>query len=232
MNDKIIIALDTEGFPEMEKVIVGTKDHPIVHGYKISSSLVIEYGLIHLVNKIKDHTDKVLIYDHQKGGTDTPHTGKAFVKVCKRSGINSVILFPFTGPATAKAWIEACKEEGLNVILGGKMTHPEFEYDEGGFIHEIEKMYHLGSNLDITHYVLPGNQPEYVDHILEHHLLFIDDKPHTFYLPGFKTQGGSLETMSKILKGHLWYPIIGRDIINLGFKDMDTRLDEYQKELS
>ncbi|MCK4247944.1 MAG: orotidine 5-phosphate decarboxylase, partial [Methanomicrobia archaeon] len=113
-----------------ERIVRETADIEGIGGYKVGFFLGLDYGLPKIVEIARKYTDKPVIYDHQKAGTDIPDMGGKFAKICKKAGVDAVILFPQSGPETEKAWIEAAKEEGLGIIVGGLMTHPKYKKSE------------------------------------------------------------------------------------------------------
>ncbi|MFC1629793.1 hypothetical protein ACFL11_01025 [Patescibacteria group bacterium] len=117
-------------------IVRATHDLPGIGGYKIGLTLALGFGLKAVVEMIRRQTEKPIIYDHQKAGTDIPGLGSEFARIVSSSGVNAVILFPFGGAATERAWIADCQEEDLTVLVGGHMTQPEFLASEGGFVAE------------------------------------------------------------------------------------------------
>src|SRR5262245_26897269 len=117
-----------------ESLLAATADMAHVTGYKVGAMLGLTLGLPAVVNIARRYTTKLLIYDHQKAGTDIPDTATAFAATLRDAGIDAAILFPMSGPTTERAWIEACQTAGLRVIVGAHMTHPQFLVSEGGYI--------------------------------------------------------------------------------------------------
>ena len=93
LDRSIIPACDVDK-PRYEEIIKETCDIPQIGGYKISAVLAITEGIEVLVEIARKHTEKPLIYDHQKAGTDIPDTGKSFTSALKRIGINALITKP------------------------------------------------------------------------------------------------------------------------------------------
>jgi orotidine-5'-phosphate decarboxylase len=212
----IIPACDVE-FAQFEKVLIATKDIPEIGAYKIGSVLALSEGLPRIVQTARAYTDKPLIYDHQKAGTDIPDTGKAFAETLKRCGIDAIILFPFSGPETQHAWIRAAQSVGLAVIVGAHMTHGHFLASEGGYIDDaaIEKMLINAAVNNIADYVVPGNKPEVIGR-LRRQLSDAGVDP-VLYAPGFVAQGGTITSAGEAA-GSSWHAIIGRAIY--GAKDI------------
>jgi len=172
---------------------------------------VIPNGLSRIVEITEKHTDKPIIYDHQKAGTDIPDMGEKFAKVCKNAGVDAIILFPQSGPETEKVWIEAAKEEDLGIIVGGLMTHPKYVRSEGGYLADeaVMRMYLNGADLGVTDFVVPGNKPDDIKRIKE----TLEERgiSPTFYAPGFVAQGGEISDAAKVA-GKNWHAIVGRGI--------------------
>ncbi len=227
-DKSIIIACDTD-LELYEKIVRETKDIDGIGGYKIGFMLGLNYGLPKIVEITRKWTEKPIIYDHQKAGTDIPETGKGFAEVCKKAGIDAVILFPQAGPETERAWIETAKEEGLGVIVGGLMTHPKYKRSEGGYIADeaVLEIYLLAAELRITDFVVPGNKPEEIKKIKE--ALEKKGISPIFYAPGFIAQGGEISEAAKAA-GNNWHAIIGRGIYQA--EDIKSAALEYTSKLT
>ncbi|MCR4336163.1 MAG: orotidine 5'-phosphate decarboxylase [archaeon] len=210
-DKSIIPACDFDSIEEFEELVKETAKIKGIGAYKVGFELGLKYGLPKVVETARKHTDKPIIYDHQKAGTDVPFTGEKFAKVCKEAGINAVILFPQAGPETEAEWIKACQKEGLGVIVGGEMTHPGYLENEGGFLRDDAplKMYEVAINNGVTEFVVPGNKPE---KILKYRKFF-DSKgiDAVLYSPGLVAQGGSISDSGKAA-GKKWHAIVGRGI--------------------
>jgi len=209
--DKSIIPACDVPLEVYERILENTGDMDKIGGYKIGIALALNYGLPDIVKVAKEYTDKPIIYDHQKAGTDIPDMGKKFMDVCKKAGVDAVILFPQSGPETEKAWIEAAKEEDLGIIVGGLMTHPKYVRSEGGYLADeaVMRMYLNGADLGVTDFVVPGNKPDDIKRIKE----TLEERgiSPTFYAPGFVAQGGEISDAAKVA-GKNWHAIVGRGI--------------------
>lgn len=201
-----------------EEIVRETADIDGIGGYKVGFYLALQHGLPKIVEIARKYTDKPIIYDHQKAGTDIPDLGKKFVDVCEKAGIDAIILFPQSGPETEKAWIESALEKDLGVIVGGLMTHPKYVRSEGGYLADeaIMEMYLNAADLGITDFVVPGNRPDDIRRIRE----TLEQKgiSPTFYAPGFVAQGGRISEAAKVA-GDSWHAIVGRGI----YKAKDKR---------
>ncbi|MBI4548309.1 MAG: orotidine 5'-phosphate decarboxylase [Ignavibacteriae bacterium] len=209
--DRSIIPACDVNKEKFEDIVRETRDITQIGAYKLSAALGLSVGLPTLVNIARRHTNKPLIYDHQKAGTDIPDTGKDFATMLRDCGIDAMIIFPLAGPATQTAWIQSAQEVNLPVISGGHMTHERFLASEGGYIEDaaIEKMYTNSASLGVTDYVVPGNKPEVIKRIRE--ILIASKVDPVFYAPGFITQGGSISEAA-LVAGPKWHAIVGRAI--------------------
>lgn len=182
-----------------------------ISSYKVGFALGLSAGLPRVVETARKWTDKPLIYDHQKAGTDIPATGKVFARTLKQAGIDAAILFPQAGPITHKAWIEALREEGLGVIVGGWMSHPGYTEKDGGYLRDegILDIYRDAADAGVEDFVGPGNQPDVVAMLRA--MLVERGVTPTFHMPGLLTQGGDILSATEAA-GSRWQAIIGRAI--------------------
>ncbi len=207
----VIPACDVETLEQFESLVKQTGNIEGIGAYKLGFELGLGYGLPKAVETARKHTNKPLIYDHQKAGTDIPDTGKNFARVMKKAGVNAVILFPQSGPETERAWIYHALDHGLKVIVGGRMTHPAYAVSEGGFITDegALEMYRIAARIGINNFVVPGNKPEVIKQIRE--LVEYEGSSPVFYAPGFIAQGGSISEAAKVA-GNSFHGIVGRGI--------------------
>jgi orotidine-5'-phosphate decarboxylase len=224
----IIPACDVLTEQEFEHLINQTYDIPGIGAYKVGISLALQYGLKTLVDKVRQYTKLPVIYDHQKGGTDIPQLGSTFSGICRASGVDAVILFPFGGRATEKEWIKACQDEGLVVLVGGHMTQDNFLQSEGGFISDDgpRRIYEVAAESGVTDFVVPGNKTELV---IKYKKLFQDlGISYTLYAPGFVAQGGAITDCGKVA-GERWHAIVGTAIY--AAKDIRKATKDLTKEI-
>jgi len=207
----IIPACDVPTIEEFEKIVKETAKIKGIGGYKVGFQLSLKYGLGKIVETVRKYTNKPVIYDHQKAGTDIPDTGKNFAEVCKEAGVDAVIFFPQSGPETERAWIYHAIDKGLKVIVGGRMTHPAYAVSEGGFITDegALEIYRIAAREGINNFVVPGNKPEIIKQIKE--VIEAEGVTPIFYAPGFVAQGGKIEDAAKVA-GNSWHAIVGRGI--------------------
>jgi orotidine-5'-phosphate decarboxylase len=207
----IIPACDVTELSRFEEIVRETQSISKIGAYKISAVLGLKYSIPKIVEIARKYTDKPLIYDHQKAGTDIPDTGKDFIRVLKESGINALIIFPLSGPVAQLAWINYANEFELPIIGGGYMTHKGFIASDGGYINDDapEMMYTVSAKNGITNFVVPGNKPDIILNI-KNILLNLGVTP-TFYSPGFVSQGGKISEAA-VAAGTNWHAIVGRAI--------------------
>lgn len=222
----IIPACDVD-IEKFEEIVRATKDIDGVGAYKIGFSLGLRQGLPAVVELARKYTDKPIIYDHQKAGTDIPNTGLDYMDIMKEAGVDSVILFPQAGPVTEQAWIQYAQERGIHVIVGGLMTHESYNKADGGFIcdHAIMKMYTIAAELGVSDFVVPGNKPDKIKLISDEVSKFVNP---TFYAPGFVAQGGKISDAAEAA-GDKWHAIVGRGIYKA--EDIEEAAINLTKEL-
>lgn len=213
LKRSIVPACDVSDLETFEKLVKETGDVKGIGGFKVGIELAIPYGLTEVVKRAKEHTDLPVIYDHQKAGNDIPEMGSKFASAARKSGVEAVILFPFTSPITLAEWIKACKGEGLHVLVGGHMTHKGFLESEGGFIADSapERIYSLAAGLGVRDFVVPGNKVDFVEKykgVLED---ILGKDQFTLYAPGFVTQGGDISETGKVA-GENFHAIVGSGI--------------------
>lgn len=231
LTQSLIPACDVP-FDVFQNIIEATKDNEKIGGYKVGVSFL-DIGLIDVVDAVKSRTQKPVIYDHQKAGTDIPDTADAFMDSMVRAGIDAVILFPQAGPATQYNWTKSAQEHGLSVIVGGEMTHPRylsndcgktddkysrlfaqigFNPEERGYIHFScpNEMYALAGLMGVKDFVFPGNKPKKIEKYSNMLLPKINNFPNV-WSPGLVAQGGNISDGAKAANGR-FQAIVGRGI--------------------
>jgi orotidine-5'-phosphate decarboxylase len=207
----IVVACDISSKEDLDRLVAATHAIPQLGGYKVGFSLALKHSLPEVVRTIRRHTGKPVIYDHQKGGTDVPHTGAGFARVMAESEVDYAILFPFASPSTEEAWIGALQREGVVPIVGAFMTIPDFAAEKGGYIsaESIGRIFDLASSMGVRDFVLPGNNPGEASRLKR--LIEAKAKAPTFFLPGLGAQGGDIASCRKVM-GERWHAIVGRSI--------------------
>jgi orotidine-5'-phosphate decarboxylase len=206
----IIVACDIKTLDELKNIVKATASVDGIVGYKVGFILGLSYGLKNVVEAIREFTNLPVIYDHQKAGTDIPEMGTEFAAVMKKSGVNSAIVFPQSGPATEESFITSLIKEGIVPMVGGEMTHPKYLETDGGYIKDDspEKMYINGAKAGAEFFIVPGNKAEAIRKYAE--LLSKITKPK-FCFPGIGRQGGDIEAAFNAC-GTSAYAIIGSSI--------------------
>jgi orotidine-5'-phosphate decarboxylase len=179
--------VDVDG---LRRILESTADIDKVGAYKIGAALGLAAGLPAIVELVRKYTDKPVIYDHQKAGTDIPETAPLFAKTLRAAGVAAYIIFPHAGPITQRAWIEAAYENELRVIVGGHMTHAQYLVSQNGYIADgaVHRIYELACDQGVTDYVLPGNKPDAITQIRQ--IIVTAGIQPVFYSPGLIAQGG------------------------------------------
>jgi orotidine-5'-phosphate decarboxylase len=213
LKKSIIPACDLDSLDKLKKVVKSTYDVKGIGAYKVGFGLAIPFGLKKVVDEIRKITKLPIIYDHQKAGTDIPEMGQSFMRACRDSGVDYVIIFPQAGPITEEKWINAAKDLDVNIIVGGEMTHPGYLESENGFLksNTPRRIFQIAASHNVTDYVVPGNKPDKIKEYKE----FLENKgiKPVFFSPGLITQGGSL-TEGAQAAGENWHAIIGRGLYN------------------
>ena len=224
----VIPACDVETLEQFEELVKQTANVDGIGGYKVGFELGYGYGVPAVVAVARKHTDKPIIFDHQKAGTDIPDTGKNYARVMKKSGVDAVILFPQAGPETERAWIYHCLDNELKVIVGGRMTHPAYAVSEGGFITDegALEMYRIAARAGVNNFVVPGNKPDVIKQVRE--AVEAEGVSPVFYAPGFIAQGGKIADATKVA-GDRFHGIVGRGIYSV--PDMHAAAVEHCSQL-
>ncbi|MEM5778137.1 MAG: phosphoribosyltransferase family protein [Candidatus Aenigmatarchaeota archaeon] len=224
-RDKGIIPACDVPLDVFEKLVEATKDIDQVVAYKIGFE-ALQGGLDTWVKTARKHTDKPIIYDHQKAMTDIPDTGKRFAEIIKSSGADAIIGFPQSGPTTQLEWIHSAFEQDLDVIIGGEMTHPRYKASEGGYVNDdaLVRMYVLGAKAGVNNFVVPGNKPDRIILYKNEIEKAVEGIKPSFFSPGLVAQGGVISEATKVA-GDRWYGIVGRGI----YGDV-TKLGRYFNE--
>ena len=208
--DRSVIPACDVPFEQFEPLVRETADVPGIGGYKIPL-ISGRKGWETWISTARRYTDKPLIFDGQKLGTDIPDTGQEVMKNIKEAGFDAVILFPQAGPETERAWIYHALDKGLKVIVGGRMTHPAYTVSEGGFITDegALDMYRIAARAGINNFVVPGNKPDVIKQVKD--VVEAEGVSPVFYAPGFIAQGGSISDAAKVA-GERFHGIVGRGI--------------------
>jgi orotidine-5'-phosphate decarboxylase len=232
LEDRSVIpACDVTSIQDFENLVKATADIEGIGGYKVGFSLALTYGLPKIVKVARKYTAKPIIYDHQKAGTDVPDTAGTFMHTVKSSGVDSVILFPQSGPETERAWIYRALDNDLTFIVGGIMTHAAYLVSEGGFMQDSAafEIYRIAAKAGGRNFVVPGTKPEIISKVQE--LVRGEGvKDPAYFVPGMVTQGATFKDVSKAL-GKYWNAIVGRAITTAKDGDYKTAAEDQVKQL-
>ena len=105
-----------------------------------------------------------LIFDHQKWPTDIPDISVQIAELIYSAGFDAIIMFPESGSATQQACHDYCKDVGFRVLAGGHMTHKKYRAEDGGYITRIDEMFKLAAANGVKEFIVPGNQPDWIEH--------------------------------------------------------------------
>ncbi len=209
----VVPACDVDTLEQLEQLVRATRDVQGIGGYKIGSILVMRYGLGPVIRSIRSFSNRPIIYDHQKGGTDIPSLGYKFMTALAEYQVDAVILSPLGGAETARTWIVQAARAGLTVLVGGHMTQPNFLKSEGGFVDDEapEKIFALAAELGVRDFVVPGNKPAPVAYYRKFLAEHFGNERFDLCAPGFISQGGEITETAR-QAGRFWHAIVGRAI--------------------
>lgn len=225
----IVLAADVLTLEELRFLTsVGASVKAVV-GIKLGFALALRFGLKTTVRAIRELSDLPVIYDHQKAATDIPEMGRLFAETCQEAGIQSIILFPLSGPDTLAGFVSAALKCHLNPIVGCFMTHQAYVGSEGGFISDDapERMLNSAIEQSVRTFVLPGTKPAIVKQLADGPLNQI--RPANIMMPGIGSQGGSIATSFDSAKGHCRIAIIGSAVYRSS--DPKARLEHFAMEV-
>jgi len=228
-NRSIIPACDFKSLETLETLVKETGKMDGIGAYKIGFSLGLRYGLPKVTELIRRHTDKPVIYDHQKGMTDIPDTGDDFAAIMDEAKIDAAIGFPQAGPATQKRWTRMLKTRGVIPIIGGEMTHPRYKASEGGYIddNKLVDMYIRGVEQGVRYFVAPGNKIDRIKFYRDQILL--EGIAPIFMSPGFVAQSNLPINVVAEAAGPRFHGIVGRGIYES--KDMAAAAARLVREI-
>ncbi|MFH1174312.1 MAG: orotidine 5'-phosphate decarboxylase / HUMPS family protein [archaeon] len=205
-RQSIIPALDQRTEEEALRCIEQTTDLHGIGGYKVGAVLNNRYGMERLLPKIRERTALPIIYDHQKGGTDTPFQAEPFMDSIL--GVDAVILFPLSGPVTLEAWVKAAQERHIHLLVGGDMTAQKYFISQGGYIKDSapEEIFSLAAKLGVRDFVIPGTK---LVRAVAYAELLTEYSP-VLYSPGLGVQGGEIHAYAQAFPH--WHAFVGRTI--------------------
>ncbi len=211
---------------DYEQLLLQTRDLQKVGPYKIGALLAFN-GLPNVVKLTRRYTNKKLIHDQQKFGyedqDDTEYDEiKASVEVCKKSGVDYVIVFPLL-PGNLERWVKHANKNDLEIIVGAHMTSPNFTVSEGWIWPDqwVEELYRRAAIMGVTKFVIPGNKLDSCKRYIDITSNLVGDPE--YIVPGFFGQNklwprsNGIEEFRRICN-YSFYPIFGPidGIKNLG----------------
>ena len=210
--EKSVIPACDVSLDVFEEILQKTGNILRIGGYKIGPVLTGRLGYDEIVRIKRGYTDKPLIYDGQKLGTDIPDTAEKILSPIKEAGIDAVILFPQSGPVTQIRWTEVAQKLELGVLIGGEMTHPGYRRDEGGYFTDEDfiRIYLMGVAQGVRNFVVPGNKIDRVG-VYRKMIESATKDPVDYWSPGLVAQGGNISDGAKAA-GDRWHAIVGRGI--------------------
>lgn len=224
-NRGLIISCDIP-IEECQKVFRSTCRIEKVVGYKFGFELALRRGLNFIVDYARKYygKEKIMIYDHQKGATDIPHTARSFVRTMKDAYVDAVIFYPQSGPNTQRAWTLEAQERGLGVIIGGLMTHNGYLRSEGGYMADesVEEIYINAIAQGVNNFALPAtkNRIDYSRRLVDIIKRKVEDP--VFYFIGVGAQSGDLNDVTD-MNLERYHLIIGRGVHQVkGKNETDT----------
>jgi orotidine-5'-phosphate decarboxylase len=214
-------SLDTPDLAEAMRVARAVAGHPFVSSFKVGFALGLSAGLPRAVEALRAFTDKPIIYDHQKAGSDIPDTGVLFARTMRASGISEAIVFPQAGPATLEAWVTALREAEVEPVVGTLMTHAAYLEREGGYLRDgfVAEAFARAAALGVRRFVVPLTKPDVVRSVSF-------PKGAVFYSPGFGAQGGDAHAFAQLAEHHL---IAGRSL--MGARDPLAYVEQVAQQL-
>lgn len=197
MKNQIILAMDNE-IPDGIELMAKTECSKKLYGYKIGSLWILDKGiqvLKDLKSTVLCDTDKKIILDMQKWGTDIPDiVTKQVNKVAPY--VDELIVCPMGGgKQSLKAFADACANNGIKPICVLEMTHPDSDY----FLtrYSMIDILEMACEFGIEKFVIPATKEPHDEYNFILRKYYPNGYKGTieFYATGFKTQGGQTKLM-------------------------------------
>ena len=213
INTGVIVACDVNTKEELYNLVEKTTDVEGIVGYKVGFMLGTGFGLRNIIPEMREYTDKPIIYDQQKAGTDIPAMGKNFSKLMADAGVDAAIIFPQAGPETQVAFVNGLIDNGIIPIGGGEMTHPKYLAKDGGYIRNDapNEMYSLFLEKGVRDFVVPGNKPEAIRRYVDGPFREFKNEI-ALHSPGHGKQGGILSDAIKAAFPVRYFGIVGSGV--------------------
>ncbi len=208
-----ILAADVADLAQLGRLTEAVGSVDGVFGVKLGASLVIGYGLPEATRVVRRFASgSLVVYDHQKAGSDIPATGELFAKACAAADVDAAILFSHGGPATVEAYVAALRSCDLVAIVGVAMTHPRYLKSEGGYFDDesVVPAYLAAARAGARDFVVPATRVELTRSIVA--ATSREVGRCTFYLPGIGTQGGEVRAALGSVSSQAAFAIVGSSI--------------------
>lgn len=188
-------------------IVERTHDIPGVDSYVIGGTRTTCGDLPRVVDIIRnmDETKKI-IYDHQKAGTCDPEIGIGFAIDVKKSGVDSVVLFPLGDPDAQKQWIQAAADENLEVVVG-----PDVNIRRPLGKVALSQVLHQAANLGVRNFWLRYDTLSRVQLHAELVDLYVDNGEFSLYITRAIDDEGHIKNMDRLENYNVHY-VIGRAI--------------------
>ena len=208
----VILACDVDSIDQLRLLVEQTSQIDGIVGYKLGLTGVLLLGLAGAVQAVREHTDRPILYDHQKAGPDIPDMAGKFVGLCREAGLQALILFPLAGPSAVQSFVGESLRQGLIPIVGAGLPLPDYLASSGGFVADDapERLYRQAAELGADHFVVPASSAGLVERYASQLRLLVE-RPR-LCMPGIGSLGGTIGEAFAAARGCPAYAIVGRAI--------------------
>ncbi len=161
LKNGILISIKSTRLSTLERIINACRDLPYVAGFKVNSEITLINGLNDVISTAKKQTEKPLIFDHQKFGSDTPETySGSLLDTIKASGVDGLVVFPLSGRIVLETIIDKCLKIDLLPIVSGDLSYTGYFNDEGGYIYSDtqQRIYLEAASIGVSHFMMSCNR--------------------------------------------------------------------------
>jgi orotidine-5'-phosphate decarboxylase len=208
----VIPACDVDSIDDLKRLVDQTGQIEGIVGYKLGLTGVLRAGLAGAVRTIRQHTDRPILYDHQKAGPDIPDMAGKFVALCREAGVEALILFPLAGPTAVRSFVGQAMQHGLLPIVGAALPLPDYLASDGGFVADDapERVFGRAAELGVDHFIVPASSAAAVRRYVTQ-LRALVERPR-LVMPGIGSLGGTVGDAFTAAAGCPAYAIVGRAI--------------------
>ncbi|MBI4456638.1 MAG: orotidine 5'-phosphate decarboxylase [Acidobacteria bacterium] len=206
----IICACDLDNLDAVRRLLEEVDSIEGLVGYKLGSLLALRYGLAAAVRAMREMTAKLLLYDHQKAGLDVPSMAAEYVKVCRDSGVDALILFPLAGPSAVDAFVSETLKAGLVPVVGGALPLKDYLARKGGYVMgtALTRIAERAFDLGARDFIIPATDAR----AIRRHVRRFAGRGARLFMPGIGPLGGDITNAFTAARGMSAYAIIGRAI--------------------